>query len=105
MGFPEPELQARFLLADGRDAFTDFFWPDHLHIGEFDGAGKYRDPALLQDRTPEEALLAEKDREDELRRQVDAFSRWRLLALRSPSLLFDILHDAGLPTSKPRPGR
>jgi hypothetical protein len=105
MGFPEPELQARFVLSDGRDAFTDFFWQEHRHIGEFDGAGKYRDPALLRDRTPEEVLLEEKDREDDLRRQVDAFSRWRLPALRSPRLLFDILHDAGLPTTKHRPGR
>jgi hypothetical protein len=105
MGFPEPELQARFVLSDGRDAFTDFFWHEHRHIGEFDGAGKYRDPALLRDRTPEEVLLEEKDREDDLRRQVDAFSRWRLPALRSPRLLFDILHDAGLPTGKHRPGR
>ena len=45
LGFPDPELQARFVLSQGREAFTDFFWPDHRHIGEFDGAGKYRDPA------------------------------------------------------------
>lgn len=105
LGFPEPQLQARFTLADGREAFTDFFWPDHRHIGEFDGAGKYRDPGLLKGRTPEEVLLAEKDREDELRRQVTAFSRWRLPALRSPRMLYDILQGAGLPTSRPRPGR
>lgn len=105
MGFPAPELQARFVLANGREAFTDFFWRDHAHIGEFDGAGKYRDPALLHGRSTEEVLLAEKDREDELRRQVRAFSRWRLPALRSPQLLYDILHSAGLPTTKRRPGR
>ncbi|MET0830458.1 MAG: hypothetical protein ABWY26_13100, partial [Microbacterium sp.] len=105
MGFPEPELQARFVLEGGREAFTDFFWRDHGHVGEFDGAGKYRDPALLKGRTPEEVLLAEKDREDELRRQVRAFSRWRLPALKSPQLLYDILHGAGLPTAKRRPGR
>ncbi|GAA5084233.1 hypothetical protein GCM10025760_01870 [Microbacterium yannicii] len=105
LGFPEPQLQARFTLADGREAFSDFFWPDHRHIGEFDGAGKYRDPGLLKGRTPEEVLLAEKDREDELRRQVTAFSRWRLPALRSPRMLYDILQGAGLPTSRPRPGR
>jgi hypothetical protein len=105
MGFPEPELQARFVLLNGREAFTDFFWRDHGHIGEFDGAGKYRDPALLQGRSPEEVLLTEKDREDELRRQVRAFSRWRVPALRSPLLLYDILHGAGLPTTKRRPGR
>lgn len=105
MGFPDPELQARFLLSDGREAFTDFFWPDHRHIGEFDGAGKYLDPTFLRGRTPEEALLAEKDREDDLRRQCDAFSRWRVPALTSPRRLYDILTNAGLPTSKPRPAR
>lgn len=105
LGFPPPELQARFVLSSGREAFTDFFWREHRHIGEFDGAGKYRDPVLLKGRTPEEVLLAEKDREDDLRRQADAFSRWRVPALDSPRLLYDILHGAGLPTSKPRPGR
>lgn len=105
MGFPPPELQVRFVLSNGREAFTDFFWRDHRHIGEFDGAGKYRDPAMLKGRTPEEILLAEKDREDDLRRQSDAFSRWRVPALDAPRRLYDILHGAGLPTSKPRPGR
>ena len=105
MGFPDPELQARFVLSNGREAFTDFFWRDHRHIGEFDGAGKYLDRALLRGRSPEEVLMAEKDREDELRRQVRAFSRWRLPALRSPRLLYDILSGAGLPTTKRRPGR
>jgi hypothetical protein len=105
MGFPEPVLQARFLLADGSEAFTDFFWPDRRHIGEFDGVGKYRDPALMRGRTADEVLLAEKDREDQLRRQVAAFSRWRTPALQSPRQLHDILANAGLPTSRPRPGR
>ncbi|MCH6230643.1 hypothetical protein MK786_07815 [Microbacterium sp. CFH 31415] len=105
MGFPQPRLQARFILADGREAFTDFLWPEHRHIGEFDGAGKYRDPAILRGRTPEEVLLAEKDREDDLRRQVAAFSRWRIPALRSPRVLYDILVGAGLPASRPRPAR
>ena len=91
MGFPPPELQARFTLSNGRSAFTDFFWREHRHIGEFDGVGKYRDPELLRGRTAEEVLLAEKDREDELRRQVSRFSRWRVPALDQPRLLFDIL--------------
>ena len=100
-----PELQARFELAGGREAHADFFWREHRHIGEFDGAGKYRDPALLQGRTPEQVLLDEKDREDELRREVAAFSRWRMPALRSPRALYDILTGAGLPARRPRPAR
>lgn len=105
LGFPAPELQSRFVLSNGREAFADFFWRAHRHIGEFDGAGKYRDPALLKGRTPEQILIAEKDREDDLRRQVDAFSRWRTPALNSPRRLYDILHGAGLPSSHARPGR
>ncbi|MGA7147216.1 MAG: hypothetical protein WBX17_01855 [Microbacterium sp.] len=105
LGFPTPELQARFVLSSGRAAYSDFFWREHSHIGEFDGAGKYLDPAFLRGRTPEQALLEEKDREDELRRRVHAFSRWRVPALNAPRLLYDILHSAGLPTSRPRPGR
>ena len=105
LGFPAPELQARFVLSDGRDAFTDFFWREHSHIGEFDGAGKYRDPVILAGRAREDVLLAEKDREDDLRRQVAAFSRWRVPALKSPRMLYDILAGAGLPSSRPRPGR
>ena len=102
-------LDARIRLSegtvDGRDAFTDFFWRDHSHIGEFDGVGKYRDAELLRGLAPEEALIAEKDREDDLRRQVRAFSRWRTPALGSPRALYDILRGAGLPTSRPRPAR
>ncbi|MET0812167.1 MAG: hypothetical protein ABWY03_03880 [Microbacterium sp.] len=105
MGFPEPELQAAFVLSDGSRAFADFFWRDHRHIGEFDGVGKYADPALLRGRTPRQALVAEKDREDDLRRQVDAFSRWRTPALDDPRVLYNILRGAGLPTRRPRPGR
>lgn len=105
LGFPPPELQTRFQLADGRSAYSDFFWRDFDQIGEFDGTGKYRDPELLRGRTPEEVLLAEKDREDELRRQVRAFSRWRSAALRHPRLLYDILTTAGLPSERSRPGR
>ncbi len=105
MGFPAPELQARFRLSNGTAAFTDFFWRSQRHIGEFDGVGKYLDPALLRGRTTEEVVIAEKDRQDDLRRQVDAFSRWRTPALDSPKKLYDILRGAGLPTSLPRPGR
>ncbi|MFS0712588.1 hypothetical protein ABC195_01805 [Microbacterium sp. 2P01SA-2] len=105
LGFPAPTLQQRFILPDGRDAFADFWWPDHDHIGEFDGTGKYLDPGMRRGRTPEQALIAEKDRGDALRRQVRALSRWRTPHLRSPRLLYDILRSDGLPSARPRPGR
>jgi hypothetical protein len=105
LGFPEPVLQQRFDLPRGRTAYTDFWFPEHDHAGEFDGLGKYRDPALLSGRTPDEALLEEKDRGDELRRRVRALSRWRTPDLTDPRRLYDILVADGLPTTRPRPPR
>ncbi len=104
LGFPRPELQHEFLLPSGRRARSDFFWPEFAHVGEFDGLDKYRDPELLRGRTAQQALIEEKDREDELRRIVRRFSRWRTPALEHPARLYDILVAAGLPTSLPRPG-
>ncbi|MFD5215816.1 hypothetical protein [Microbacterium sp. NPDC058345] len=100
LGFPEPLLQHPIPLTDGAFAFPDFYFPDRDHSGEFDGLGKYLDPALLEGRTPEEALIAEKDREDALRRVVSRVSRWRTPALRRPRELYDILVADGLPSSK-----
>lgn len=105
LGFPTPVLQREFILPSGRKVRSDFCWEEWSHVGEFDGVGKYRDPALLQGRTPEQALIEEKDREDELRRMVRAFSRWRTPQLEEPARLYDILTRAGLPSTRPRPGR
>ena len=105
LGFPTPQLQRRFALRAGRVLYTDFWWEDHEHVGEFDGLGKYLDPALLDGRSTEEALVEEKDRADELRREVRALSRWRTPALSRPQLLWDILTGDGLPSTRSRPGR
>ncbi|WP_127472762.1 hypothetical protein [Microbacterium sulfonylureivorans] len=104
LGFPDPVLQQRFRLSTGF-AYTDFWWPEHRHAGEFDGTGKYLDPQLLRGRSPQQALIAEKDRGDELRRQVRALSRWRTPSLERPRLLYDILTADGLPSTRGRPGR
>ncbi|PZU47815.1 MAG: hypothetical protein DI566_04400 [Microbacterium sp.] len=103
LGFPQPELQKRFVLRQGQIVYTDFWWEAFGHVGEFDGVGKYLDPELLAGRTPEEALLAEKDRGDELRRMTRALSRWRTPDLRDARRLYDILVGDGLPSSRPRP--
>ncbi|MDX2377080.1 hypothetical protein M4I32_09740 [Microbacterium sp. LRZ72] len=105
LGFAEPELQRPFRLDNGRMAYSDFYFEGVDHIGEFDGLGKYIDPALLRSRTPEQVVLAEKDREDRLRRQVRGLSRWGTRELDRPSLLWDILTRAGVPSRRPRPGR
>ena len=103
LGFPEPELQHEFMLANGRKAETDFYWPDCAHIGECDGRAKYTDPSLLRGRTPAQVLFEEKERENELRRMVRAFSRWEPRELDSPQRFYDRLVRDGLPSSKQRP--
>lgn len=103
LGFPEPVLQHPIPLAGGRIALLDFYFPDHDHGGECDGAGKYVDPALLAGRRPEQALMAEKDRGDAVRRRVSRLSRWRTPDLRRPRQLYDILTADGLPSALPAP--
>ncbi|SJN31189.1 hypothetical protein FM104_07315 [Microbacterium esteraromaticum] len=105
LGFPEPVLQHPFQLPDGSTARTDFFFPEQNHVGEFDGIGKYLDPELLQGRSPEAALIAEKDRADAISRLVGRVSRWRTPNLRRPRELYDILIADGLPSSLPPPPR
>ncbi|GAA3628426.1 hypothetical protein GCM10022200_08660 [Microbacterium awajiense] len=66
LGFPEAELQVGFHLEGFHDR-VDFYWPRCRAIGESDGYGKYGD---IRD------LVAEKRREDRLRRHSDGFARW-----------------------------
>ncbi len=100
-GFPAPVLQQHFVV-DGRDVWTDFFWEGERAIGECDGRQKYLDPALRGGRTLEEVLLAEKAREDGLRRQVRSFQRWGSAEAFSPTRLRPKLLELGLRPSTPR---
>jgi hypothetical protein len=67
---PEPVLQ--FEVRDQSGALigtTDFAWPDHGLLGEFDGMVKYG--RLLRDgETPGDAVEREKTREDRLREET-----------------------------------
>lgn len=105
LGFPEPVLQQPFRLPSGRVVRTDFFFAEFGHVGEFDGVGKYIDPQLRGGRTPEQVLIEEKDRGDELRRIVRRLSRWRVPDLRDARRLYDLLRLDGLPSTRPRPPR
>ncbi|MFT4260606.1 hypothetical protein [Microbacterium sp.] len=103
LGFPRPILQKEFVLPNGRKARPDYYFEDFDHGAEFDGLGKYFDPDILAGRSPEQALLEEKDRADALRRMLAALSRWRTPAHENPALLYDILIADGLPSRYPRP--
>ncbi len=103
LGFPPPELQVRLRLPSGRTALPDFYWREHDHAGECDGRSKYTNPVFLRGRTAEQAVIDEKNRENELRRVVSRVSRWEPRHLYPPRQLYDILAGDGLPASKPRP--
>lgn len=102
LGFPRPELQQRFVLSDGSEAFTDFYWPGFGHVGECDGRAKYFDPTFRSGKSPKQVLLEEKHRENEIRRQVRMFSRWEPAELYPPRRLYDRLVRDGLPSSRRR---
>lgn len=103
LGFPRPRLQERRVLASGRVVYADLYFPEHDHWCEIDGRAKYRDPVYLAGRTPAQAVIDEKNRENEIRREVRAFSRWEPRDAEHPARIWDILTRAGLPSRLPRP--
>ncbi|GAA4383574.1 hypothetical protein [Agromyces bauzanensis] len=76
LGFPAPELQVPFRRDDGGFDIVDFDWPALGRFGEFDGRGKYLRDEYTAERTIEEIVLAEKDREDRIRRHRPLGVRW-----------------------------
>lgn len=103
LGLPAPVLQHTFYDNEGFIARTDFFWPEHGVIGEFDGDAKYLDDALLGGRSTREAILAEKKREDRLRALGYTVVRWDWKAATSPELLRRKLATAGITAQKSPP--
>jgi hypothetical protein len=74
---PKPHLQVRVFVGDGRYFDVDFGWEELNAFGEFDGLGKYFKPEYRGERTPEQVLMAEKKREDEIRGVTHrTFARW-----------------------------
>lgn len=102
LGFPEPTLQHKLVIPEGT-FYSDFWWEEYEHWGEFDGKQKYVDPTILNGRRPEDVVVEEKRREDAIRRNVRAFSRWGLAENLNPDRLQKILCATGLPTSGRRP--
>lgn len=76
LGFPAPELQVPFRRYDGGVDIVDFDWPELGTFGEFDGRGKYLRDEYTADTPIEGILLAEKDREDRIRRHRPFGVRW-----------------------------
>ncbi|PRB11768.1 hypothetical protein [Microbacterium sp. MYb62] len=88
LGFADPELQVPVDGPDGRQYFVDFGLADVRSFGEFDGKTKYVDEALRSERTLEQVLLAEKQREDWIRGRTQwGFARWGSEHIATPATL------------------
>lgn len=99
LGFAPPDLQVEFCdRSGGLIGVVDFYWADCDVIGEFDGRVKYVDRDLLRGRRPEDVLLAEKRREDRLRREGHGVTRWVWSDLHPPERLGRLLSQAGVPS-------
>lgn len=66
LGFAPPRLQVRIAHATGYYE-VDFGLDDVDLWGEFDGIGKYTDPAMLRNSSSAETVMLEKQREDSIR--------------------------------------
>ncbi len=72
---PRPDTQVELFASDGRlVGRTDFDWPAHRHVGEFDGLFKYG--RVSSGLAPGEVVVREKRREDGIRELGRGVSRW-----------------------------
>jgi hypothetical protein len=76
-GLPAPELQFEVYDEDGHlVGISDFAWPEHRLLGEFDGRMKYG-RGLAPGQDPSDAVFSEKRREDRLRE----ITQWAMVRL------------------------
>ncbi len=102
LGFEEPELQHELWLPElGRRAFLDFYWRSVDAGGEADGRGKYLGRANTAERAAS-AVIAEKERENAIRRQLRAFDRWDWAETLERSPLERRLTAMGVPRTRRR---
>jgi hypothetical protein len=88
---PAPELQRQIIDTRGRPVGrVDFCWEDHRTVGEFDGKIKYG-RLLKPGESSEDAIFAEKVREDELRDNGWQVVRWLWSDLYRPGVIRDRL--------------
>jgi hypothetical protein len=74
---PKPELQYQVWYSGKLVGITDFAWPEHRLLGEFDGMVKYLRLLRTGERS-EDAVVREKKREDALR-EVTGFGMIRFI--------------------------
>lgn len=97
-GYAEPVLQHRVELPElGTVARLDFWWPGVGAAAEADGRGKYRRASV---RESADTVIAEKDRENAIRRRVRAFDRWDWSDRRAVTPVLTRLDALGVPRSR-----
>ncbi len=85
LGLPAPVLQQEFTNDDGEwIGRTDFWWPEHGVIGEFDGKVKYG-RLLRPDQRIEDVIQAERERERALQNLGHWVVRWVWRSLEAPA--------------------
>jgi hypothetical protein len=101
-GFEAPVLQCEIRDRDGLVGYSDFHWKHARVVGEFDGEEKYVKPEFLNGRTPSQAVVAEKNRENRIRATGFAVVRWDWTDLMAPGKLERMLAAAGVPRRRTR---
>lgn len=101
LGYPAPELQARFVDAQG-EMFVDYLWRAQGIAGEFDGAAKYMRREYRKGLSPGEVVWREKKRDDRLRRQLAGTVRIIWSEVCNPPALDRMLREAGLRPERSR---
>lgn len=100
-GFEPPVLQLVFRL-EGFEDRADFAWPSIRGAGESDGYGKYLGETREE---TVERVMAEKKREERIRRQCDVFDRWDMAESMAITPLVARLDRMGVPrVAPPRAG-
>lgn len=95
LGFRDVRIQVPFPGPRGSEYLLDFRF--RRGIGEVDGTAKYRDPVFLAGRSPEQALIDEKRREDWIRgRTQEPFARWMDRDMPNPRALGTLLASFGI---------
>ncbi|MGO3090680.1 MAG: hypothetical protein ACTII7_13520 [Galactobacter sp.] len=97
-GFQEPTLQQPHFDEYGNFlGFTDTHWEVPNTSGEADGRIKYRDPRLMNGRTMEDVLFAEKQRQQRIEATGVRIIRWMWEDMIHPERLVRLLTLAKIP--------
>jgi hypothetical protein len=96
-GLQAPELQSEHWDERGLVGYSDFCWPGVWVIGEFDGRVKYNGSLGAPGTSTEQAIWAEKQRENRLTRLGFRVIRWTWADLFEPQRLIRTLRAAGVP--------